>query len=213
MTYLFLLIPVCIGTVAMITDNYYLKALQTAACIVLVAVFGRNNPTIQPAFLLIALSASIIGDYYLSHKVKNENYFVYGIGLYFIAHIGYLIFCLQFGIQSTVLWIAAPVIFLGFILYFFLRLRSRIEPAMLRFSVLAYLLISCSVLSLAIAGSSSPMIHWLVIAGISLIVFSDTIIAESEFGGKRKWAFLILPTYYLAQIALTATLIHTSIIG
>jgi hypothetical protein len=41
-----------------------------------------------------------------------------------------------------------------------------------------------------------------------LILFSDTIIALKEFTGYNELNFLILPTYYLAHISITFSVMH-----
>jgi uncharacterized membrane protein YhhN len=46
------------------------------------------------------------------------------------------------------------------------------------------------------------------VVGIGLLVFSDTLIALSDFMKVRGVAFLILPTYYLAQVVVTWALLQ-----
>ena len=46
-------------------------------------------------------------------------------------------------------------------------------------------------------------LKWAYLAGIALIVFSDTLISFKEFLRYRRFDFLILPTYYLAHLCVT----------
>jgi len=69
-----------------------------------------------------------------------------------------------------------------------------------------YLLISCFSLGAAIGISDNTWFKGLYVLGIGLVLFSDTIIALREFAKFKELDFLILPTYYLAQISITASL-------
>ena len=46
------------------------------------------------------------------------------------------------------------------------------------------------------------------LTGISLILLSDTIISFHEFMRYKELSFLILPTYYLAQISITISVMQ-----
>ena len=53
----------------------------------------------------------------------------------------------------------------------------------------------------------SQVAKWAYVFGIFLILFSDTIIAYKEFVGYNELNYLILPTYYLAHIAIVFSII------
>jgi hypothetical protein len=72
-------------------------------------------------------------------------------------------------------------------------------------AVLLYLLISCVTLAAALGRRAPPRSWWLYAAGIALIVLSDTLIAFAEFLGQHRGDSLILPTYYLAHLCVTAS--------
>ena len=70
-------------------------------------------------------------------------------------------------------------------------------------AALAYLFVSCFSLGAAWGIRLSGLPKWGYVLGIALILFSDTLIAITEFMGNDRWEFLILPTYYLAHIVIT----------
>jgi uncharacterized membrane protein YkvI len=75
---------------------------------------------------------------------------------------------------------------------------------------LFYLLISCfSFAAAAGINRLTAMAKWSYVSGIFLILFSDTIIAFKEFTLFQSLNFLILPTFYLAQICITFSLMET----
>jgi len=51
------------------------------------------------------------------------------------------------------------------------------------------------------------LVKWSYFAGVTLILFSDTIISLNEFTSCAALNFLILPTYYAAHISITFALI------
>lgn len=62
-------------------------------------------------------------------------------------------------------------------------------------------------LALAISIEAMMLVKALLVLGILLIVISDTIIAEKDFMNHMRFEPLILPTYYGAQILLSASVI------
>ncbi len=73
------------------------------------------------------------------------------------------------------------------------------------------MLISCFSLGAAAGMSARAPVKWTFIFGIFLILFSDTIIAFNEFAAYHDLDFVILPTYYLAQISVTLALMMKKI--
>ncbi|HNU98716.1 MAG: hypothetical protein KA191_00850 [Verrucomicrobia bacterium] len=67
--------------------------------------------------------------------------------------------------------------------------------------------VSCIGLAAAVGLEQSGHIKGLYVAGIGLIVFSDTLISFSEFLRRRELNAWILPTYYLAHLCITATVL------
>jgi uncharacterized membrane protein YhhN len=146
---------------------------------------------------------SMVGDYFLSHRPGHPGYFVYGIGAFFVAHLGYLGFALKNGRIS---WLALGLLLLGYLPFFGFYLHPAMPDPVLRYAALAYLLVSC----VSLAAAWGLRLEWqpktAYVAGIGLVLFSDTIIAFSEFLRYREWNALILPTYYLAHMCVALAL-------
>ncbi len=203
----FLTIPAVLAYFACKTDKYLLKSLQTLACLVIVMVAGLISGNIHFMYLAVSFLVSVAGDYFLSYKNRDKNYFVYGIALYFLAHIGYLLYIvMSFDVNIIVFLVAAALLLGGYLAYYFIALVKNIKGVM-SVAVLAYLVISCAVLALAISAQAAVFIKMLMALGIALIVISDTIIAEVNFLSHKRLDFLVLPTYYAAQIFLSASFV------
>ena len=211
-----LTIPLAIAAVATATNRLAFKMAVPIACAVIIAVFaatldasaasgvGRSTAIATAAAVIAALVVSAAGDYFLSRKGGSESYFIIGIALYLIAHAGYL----TAASMNATLWIPGlVVVLLVFVAYYGFVLRPAIPSTPLSIAVLVYLLLSCVVLAVSFGLVWDPLPSALFIAGISLIVVSDTAISVKEFLG-RQWADpIILPTYYLAHLAITAALL------
>ena len=203
----FLTLPAIFASFACSSNKFVFKAMQTLACLIISAAVGIYFNVQNFWYLPAAFFASLAGDYFLSFKHKDGNYFVYGIALYFLAHIGYLLYIvMSFDINFVILAAVFAALTAGYLIYYYSALKKNVSGIM-GVAVLAYLIISCAVLALAVAALSHWLVRALVVAGIALIVLSDTIIAESDFLNRRRFSKLILPTYYAAQIFLCASFI------
>lgn len=159
---------------------------------------GRGSTDILA--LIGALAFSAAGDWFLSHRAGREAWFIAGIALFFVAHLGYLGYALHHGRLHRG---ALGMLLLVFVPYFILALRPAIPSPVLLAAVLLYLLISCVALAAAVGLRLPTPSRAAYIAGIGLIVFSDTLISFNEFLRYRKFNYLILPTYYAAHLAVT----------
>lgn len=203
----FLLIPAIIAILACKTNKYLYKALQTVACILIVTILGIYFNSGVYLYLAIAFTASVIGDYFLSFKDNSKNFFIYGIALYFLAHVGYLLYIIMsFEVNRVVFTIMFGVLLTIYLIYYLVVLRKSISGIM-NIAALFYLIISCVVLATAVSAETNVLGKVIMISGVALIVISDTIIAETDFLNHKKFSFLILPTYYAAQILLCASFI------
>jgi hypothetical protein len=189
------------------TNKYSLKTLQTFACFLIVLAAGIVSSSPYFYYLCAAFLVSILGDYFLSFKHKNENYFLYGIAMYFLAHAGYLLYIvMSFEVSIAVFIIAFSLLAAGYLAYYFIWLKKEMT-ASIAVAGLIYLIISCVVLALAISANVKIWAKIPMVMGMMLIVISDTVIAEKDFRHKAHVGKYILPTYYAAQILLTASFI------
>ena len=201
-----LVVPIVLGLLALRTDRLVFKVGVPGTCglILLVGVpeiIGPNWPVI---FVVAALVFSMIGDVFLSNKGANEHFFVFGIGAYLFAHIGYGAFALFYGKMD---WLALGVLLLGYLVYYLVKLRPAVDEPLLSAAVLCYLIVSCATLAAAIGMQQPAATRWLYAVGITLIVLSDTFISFNEFLAYRTFNGLILPTYYLAHISITLAIL------
>jgi len=131
-----------------------------------------------------------------------------GIGLYLMAHVGYLWFALRNGRIHKLFTV---ILLAGYLLFFFVKLYPALDDTILLLAVLLYLLISCVSLGAAFGIQLTPVVKWSYFAGVTLVLLSDTIIALNEFTSYGALNFLILPTYYAAHISITFALIKRKI--
>ncbi len=204
-TYGLLVIPVLSAILALAYHDFAFKAGVAGSGIVLLGIVYRKDLGIRKDIwaIVAAFLFSIAGDWFLSNRHGDTTRFIAGIALFFVAHVGYLSYAFMNGRLNrtlTVILLAGYLIFFGLILY------PSIDDKPLLFAVFVYILISCISLGAAGGIKAAPMVKWVYFFGISMVVFSDTIIAFREFTAYDQLSWLILPTYYLAQISVTLSL-------
>lgn len=206
-SYYLLLIPLALAIFAVAGYGFFFKAAVPGSCLLILAWLYHKRLKTQSDtwFVLGAFFFSIAGDWFLSNKGDSFMMFSVGIGLYLLAHVGYLWFALRNGRIHKIFTI---IVLAGYLIFFFLKLSPAIDEKVLLLVVLLYLLISCISLGAAYGIKLSPLLRWVYFFGVSLILLSDTIIALNEFAAFSKLNFLILPTYYAAHISITFALIQ-----
>ena len=209
--YLLLLLPFISAILALNHFGFFFKSGSAGIGALIIFLFYFKQLSTNKDVLMIvgAFLFSIAGDWFLSHKHGNTMMFVYGIALFFFAHVGYLSYAL---LNGRVKWIFTSVLLLGYLLFFFLKLYPGITDQTLMIAALVYLLISCFSLGAATGIKAETWEKWAYLFGIFLILFSDTIIAFREFIGYKELDFLILPTYYLAHISITFSLMRKNLL-
>jgi uncharacterized membrane protein YhhN len=208
--YTLLLIPLTSAILALLHFGFFFQAGVAAAgiLILLIVYFKQLKVSGDVWMVMAAFLFSIGGDWFLSNKKGDTGMFIAGILLFLFAHAGYLAYALMNGrIHRTV----NLAVLAAYLVFFFTVLYPSIDDKVLMLSALVYLLISCVSLGAAAGLQTAPLVKWAFIFGIFLILFSDTIIAFREFVKYRELNFLILPTYYLAQISITFALMKKQI--
>lgn len=208
--YSILLIPAISAILALNHFGFFFKSGSAGAGILIILLFYfnelRNRKDVW--MIIAAFLFSIGGDWFLSHKHGDAGMFVAGIALFFVAHVGYLSYAL---LNGRIKWLFTAILLVGYLLFFALKLYPGIEDKTLMIAALIYLLISCFSLGAASGLQAETWEKWAYIFGIFLILFSDTIIAFREFIGYKELDFLILPTYYIAHISITFSLMRRKI--
>ncbi|MGB5436465.1 MAG: lysoplasmalogenase [Maribacter sp.] len=193
------------AAIAWATDIFIFKiSVAALGTVILLIAYAHKLPKALDVWVvIIAFVCSMIGDYFLSHMHGDTTFFILGISLYLLAHIGYLTFSL---LNGTLRWKSSIALTVVFLIFFYLALYPTLDDKTLAFMVLFYLIVSCVSLGAALGLKLEPTIKWPYVIGIALILFSDTIISFTEFIHYDALNFLILPTYYLAQIGITIAL-------
>ena len=201
-----LLLPLMLAIVALATRNVCTKMAVAVSCAIILAWrLGRGRAGRRGSWWVVAaLCFSAAGDWALFYKSRGEAYFIAGIALFFCAHLGYLVFASR---QGRLDWRVLGILLGVFLLYYVFCLRPAIKSLELALAVLFYLLISCVVFSTAWGMRMGAQLKWPFATGIGLIIFSDTLISFSEFLRWKQWNWLILPTYYLAQLCVSWTVL------
>ncbi len=203
--YILLLIPVISAILALRTHNFAFKSGVAGGgiLILLLMYFNQLKKSKDVWMIFLAFLFSIGGDCFLSNRHGSTGMFIAGIALFFFAHVGYLSFALLNGRLHRSFTL---ILLTGYLVFFFLMLFPAISDSKLMVATIGYLLISCFSLGAAVGLNTNPWTKWIYIFGIFMVLFSDTIIALNEFAAYRELSFLILPTYYLAQISVTLSI-------
>ncbi|MDR3246883.1 MAG: lysoplasmalogenase [Prevotellaceae bacterium] len=206
-----ILVPLVCAIVALVKYSYCFHVAVPVLCAVLIIFLSHKVIADTKWLLVAALAFSIAGDWMLKQRNGQTLMFVYGIALFFIAHAGFLLFCLKNGkIHLRLLLVSV----LGYGIFFFSQLLPAIGDWVLSASVFVYMLISCFSLAGAYGLRLPVLSRRLFFAGIACIVFSDTLIACCEFlNSCGLYHYVMMPTYYAAHIFITAAVIYRSSIS
>ena len=208
-----LAVPVVLYTAFAITDIFWFRCAIIVFLLAYVtwllwtrvpsSIRGKNS------FVAAAFFFSIFGDLCLHFDEGRPAVFIAGVALYFIAHLSYIGFSIRNG---KINWWIMGALTIFFTLYFIFFLYPNIESIGILIAVFLYILVSCVSVSAAAAiplgKSMDKLAKGLVIGGISSLLFSDFILSLHDFVGISTGYFLMLPTFYLSQMLITAALIH-----
>lgn len=175
------------------SPRYIFSPLITLSCAA--AVLAGNGS----GWAFAALAIAAVGDYFMAHKGGDTRIYTLGIGGFLISHIVFVIYALSeraLGLGTGLSVCAAMLV--AFLPYMHRRALPK-TPAPLRTPVMLYMLVS--VAGLSCAAMTGSILYAL---GIGTLVFSDLMIAESDFVGNRAAGKWILPTYYISQMLATA---------
>ena len=202
-----LLVSVISAIFALLTSNFIFKSgtAGIGILIILILNFKKVKPSKATWFIIGAFLFSIAGDWFMSNMNGDSTMFSKGIALFFLAHLGYLLFAT---LNGQIKWRFTSILLALFLLFYFLVLFPSINDTILMLAALLYLFISCFSLGASVGmKEGDSIVKWTYVFGIFLILFSDTIISLTEFLEYNRLDFLILPTYYLAHISITFSLI------
>ena len=204
--YVLLGVSVILAILGVSTANFIFKSGTAGMGILIILIlYAQFKKSAKDTWMILgAFFFSIIGDWFLSHMNGDSLMFVKGIALFFLAHVGYLLYAL---FNGRIKGMFTVILLVAYLVFFFLVLYPTFTDVPLMIASLVYLLISCFSLGAAMGMEGDRTAKRSFILGIVLIIFSDTIIAFKEFVDYHMFDFLITPTYYLAHIFITFSLI------
>jgi uncharacterized membrane protein YhhN len=180
--------------------EYVGKPLALACLIVVAATLDPAIPD-RRVWFLVALGLSLLGDFFL---MLPKDLFVFGLASFLGAHIAYIIgFSVDpAGAGATLVAGAIVVVILGIVGSQILRGVAATDRAMGP-PVVLYMIAIAAMATRALATGDG-----LAVAGASLFVASDSLIAWNRFVAPRPWMPLaIIVTYHVGQALLTLSLI------
>jgi len=204
--YVLLGVSVILAILGVSTANFIFKSGTAGMGILIILIlYAQFKKSAKDTWMILgAFLFSIIGDWFLSNMNGDSLMFVKGIALFFLAHVGYLLYAL---FNGRIKGMFTVILLAAYLVFFFLVLYPTFTDVPLMIASLVYLLISCFSLGAAMGMKGDPTAKRSFIFGVVLIIFSDTIIAFKEFVDYHTFDFLITPTYYLAHIFITFSLI------
>ncbi|HHU97413.1 MAG: lysoplasmalogenase [Bacteroidota bacterium] len=204
--YLFIPIQFILALLALLGYGFVFQSgtAGIAILVLLLLSFRRQLPVKEAIPLMLAFLCSICGDWFLSHRYGENIRFVYGVGCFFCAHVGFLWYAL---LRGKVRWKFTVILLTAYLLFYFVMLYPSFADKVTMFAVLAYLLISGISMGAAVGINGNRRSKIAFAVGIALLLFSDTIIGLREFVGYPSLGKLILPTYYLCHISITFSIL------
>ena len=212
-----IIIPTLLYIGYAVTRVYLWRFLLTAFLLASVLAYliktGSGKSGIWKEFGAIPLAFlfSIIGDFFLHLKGTSLQAlglalpsflttFISGVAFFFLAHCSYIVFFLKHGkVNWLIMWTLIGLM----AIYSATILMRGIEDNAIRISIILYIIISCLSVSCAAGMKIDKGMKYLMVAGISSLLFSDYLISQHNFLHVNFGYFLMLPTYYLSQVLIS----------
>ncbi len=171
--------------------------------------------------VFIGFIFSVFGDTFLMFVPRGEQFFLFGLGSFLLAHLCYIIGFMSVPSEKKGLILSKPLYALPFVGYLAAMLYVLIDsiPVAMRYPVVFY---SAVIMMMALAATNlQPKVRInsfiLLLIGALLFMLSDSMIAFNKFTPTMVQGlpihFLIMSTYLIGQflIAYTCIKIHKEI--
>jgi uncharacterized membrane protein YhhN len=176
----------------------FFKPLTTLLIIGISILIYQKQQNSYSGILIVALLFSLIGDIFLI----GENYFIYGLGSFLLAHIIYTAAFIWIGGFNNQLIIFILLLLIGGSYFLFLRKGLGNYTIPVGIYLLIILVMNWQAIGLAITNKETVSIM-IAVAAI-LFALSDATIAYSKFIKPFKIAeIIILSTYWIAIYTFT----------
>jgi len=177
------------------------KGVASSAFVAAALVAGACDST-YGRVLLVAFAFSWLGDLLLLSS--DEKPFLAGLGSFLLAHVGFAIAFLVWGVNVKAVAVAAAV--LAVVIVLIARWLLPHVSAGMKVPVMAYMTALCTMVALAAGAAwSSPESRFLLPAAVAFFI-SDISVARGQFVSpgisNQVWG---LPLYYAAQLAFAAS--------
>jgi uncharacterized membrane protein YhhN len=203
------MIPVAIATVAVAFANWYSrwkpnsrvelisKPLTTIGAIVIAVLAG--GPRSATILAVIALALCLVGDVALLAVVDR---FVLGLAAFLLGHVAFMAMFVARGLHNWMLTGVAVIAVVALLAAVAMPILRGASVKGFRVPVRAYL----SVISvMCVIGWATG--NWLVVAGSTAFIISDSVLGWDEFVAVAKWRHLaIMVTYHVAIVSLALSL-------
>jgi uncharacterized membrane protein YhhN len=208
---LLLLIPTLFAVLHFFTGIYPFSPLVTLSCAAIASPFASP-------WILIAYLCSVVGDWFMAHSdgKNGDKMLLGGIGGFFCAHACFLVYSVLRAERTALLvpWILlAAALTVGYVLFLVRALYPAVPDPALRAGIGAYTGISLAVMSVSLHSGAPAVPKLLFCIGIALILFSDTLIAEERFLGRKTCGRLVCPTYFACHILVAASAVAEGALG
>src|SRR4051794_15444997 len=166
------------------TVRYVTKPLTMVMLIGVALALDVSSEAVLGAFV-VALVFSLVGDIFL--MLPGEQWFVFGLGAFLAAHIGYVVGLVITGVSIPALFVGAVLVVVA-VLLIGLRIVTAVrqgdDPALVG-PVIGYIIVISLMVTCAV-GTRNP----LAIGGAALFYCSDALIAWNRFVRPQRYGDL-----------------------
>jgi uncharacterized membrane protein YhhN len=146
-----------------------------------------------------ALLLSALGDVFLG--LSGEQWFVYGLGSFLIAHLFYIALFVRQWPRPAVASVARRVV-AALLMAFAAAIFAGLWPKLgeMKLPVAAYM---CALTGMSVTAALAGFRAWWVVVGAALFMLSDSLIAVGKFMSPIAYGdYVIWATYYIAQVCI-----------
>lgn len=187
------------------TIRYITKPLLMPLLVVYFITNTKPFASALKKWIVLALLFSWLGDLMLMFESANDNFFIFGLVAFLLAHIFYILFYENVirleSVKKNYLWFIPVLIYYTVLIYVLSpHLGDMKLPVRIYGIVISYMLIQ----ALQVGKIKNTVAAALMIAGAIFFITSDSILALNKFYKQFEYAgILIMITYGIAQLLIT----------